>query len=132
MPEPHAKIEVKLAPSGRKIQITPGLSVQPAPLSALPAFALIEWTRVGDGKYEPRLVTADEWVNMSDDMETRIGLKVSANTLKRLGRAGFIRLRRPVPAQYQLHIGSLIEHLENCEEEDFWTEANVRKYMEAL
>ena len=65
-------------------------------------------------------------------METRIGLKVSANTLKRLGRAGFIRLRRPVPAQYQLHIGSLIEHLENCEEEDFWTEANVRKYMEAL
>ena len=123
--------QIRLVPSGKTIQITPGLAIQPAPLAAVPAFGVIEWHRHADGRFEPRLVTKDEWFALADDMFAKLGLSISRETLIRLGRSGFIRLRRPTPGLIEVNLESLITHFENCEEEDFWTEERIEQYREA-
>jgi hypothetical protein len=118
---------------GQPIRITPDLAVLPhAPLAAVPAFGLVEWVRTADGKFEARLITHDQWIALSRYPADQIGLPISRDTLLRLGRAGFIRMRRPTPFEWQYHLGSLIEHLEAAEEEDFWDETNIKRYREAL
>ncbi len=123
---------VKVLPSLKTIQITPGLAVQPVPLAAVPAFGVVEWHRRPDGSFEPKLVSHDEWVGLSDMMTDKIGVSISRETLIRLGRAGFIRLRRPTPGLIEVHIGSLIDHFESVEDEEFWTPERTRQYREAL
>ena len=65
-------------------------------------------------------------------MTDKIGVSISRETLIRLGRAGFIRLRRPTPGLIEVHIGSLIDHFESVEDEEFWTPERTRQYREAL
>ena len=123
---------VRLIPTGKLIRITPGLAIQPAPLAAVPAFGVVEWHRRADGTFDAKLVTQDEWVALSDDMATKLGLAIGRDTIIKLGRAGFIRLRRPTPFIIELNVRSLIEHCEAVEEEDFWTDERIEQYREAL
>jgi len=123
---------VRVITNGKTIQITPGLSVQPAPLAAVPAFGVVEWTRLADGRFEPKLLVHSEWFKLTRDPSKQLGLPVSRDTLLRLGRAGFIQLRRFTPFEIQVNLQSLIEHLENCEEDDFWTPERIEQYREAL
>jgi hypothetical protein len=79
-----------------------------------------------------RLLKQDAWVQVTDATESVDGIPLSRSTLLRLGRAGFIRLRRITPLSIQVHLGSLLDHLEAVEDPEFWDERNNRKYREAL
>jgi hypothetical protein len=127
-----AQSTVRVFPSGQTIRITPGLEIQPAPIAAVPAFAVVEWISKPDGTFRPQLTTHAEWISLTDEQQSIPGIPASRSTLLRLGRAGFVKLRRITPLWVQIHLPSLIEHLENCEDPEFWDDKRTERYRRAL
>lgn len=105
-----------------------------------PRYMLCEAVPLGAGTYRfvPRPVL--EWMGLSQTALAKVGITLSGTTLRRLGRAGFIRVRPISPNRYEFNFASWLEHCRRVEAdpEEFWDTPDVRgktnrqRYLEAL
>ncbi|WP_414664892.1 hypothetical protein [Horticoccus sp. 23ND18S-11] len=132
--------------SGARFEVAPGKRIPvpalPGPAEATPLrYVLAEVVPLGGGTFRlvPRPVM--EWMGLSQAALAKVGITLSENTLRRLGRAGFIRVRPVSPNRYEFNFTSWLEHCRRVEAdpEEFWDRrendkgrTNREKYLAAL
>lgn len=108
------------------VEIAPGETFGLAPASPeslkAPSFAICRMMRLGNGDYRPVPVEWAEWVNLREGVAEKLGSRLSRQTLHRLWRNGYIQMRQPSPQVVELHLGSLIDHLQAVRNDPaFWS-----------
>jgi hypothetical protein len=123
------RISCRLVKTGDTVEIAPGQETDVSvPRSAVPQYGFVKLMRQGDGSYLPVLKTWSETIRLRESTPTDLGLDISYMTLKRLIVAGFIRGRLIAPDTCLLDLASLYEHIERCQDFEFWTEENRAEY----
>ncbi len=128
--------------TGITAEVAPGKRITIAEPEPLPRYVIAEAVPLGGGTYRivPRLAT--NWISLSQGSLARLGITLSENTMRRLGRAGFIRIRAISPARYEFELQSWFQHCAATEaDEEFWSRevpthagkrTNLARYQEAL
>lgn len=107
------------APSGALVQVAPGKWA--AKGGPDPEIILAEVFRHPDGTLGFRPSGEGRWVKLTPRVGELLGFEGQLHTVRRLARAGFVRLAHPSPDVYQLNLDSWFDHLRNTEEDpDFW------------
>lgn len=98
----------------------------------LPQEMLCTVVPIGGGEFKLRPIM-HEWVQFSERTLAALNLGSQYQTLRRLGRAGFIRFRKISPNVLQVHLPSLMDHLAAMEADpDFWdSEAEMDRWRKA-
>lgn len=124
-----ARIQCRLVKTGDTVEIAPEHQTEVSiPREAVPQYGVVKLMRQGDGSYIPVLKTWNETIRMREDTPYHLGLDISYMTLKRLIAAGFIRGRLIAPDTCLLDLASLYEHIEKCQDFEFWTPARRAEY----
>jgi hypothetical protein len=130
---PKAALPVTLLPGGRTILSAPGaitskvLALSP---EQAPPCGIFRWQAVGDGTFRPIARIHEQFVDLQVAVEA---LGIPRDTLRRLIDAGFVKGRKPSPMRRQVNLSSLSDHLDAVERDpDFWTEARIKQFAEAL
>ena len=102
-------------------QVAPGVWAPAAPGTLADETTLCEWVRLsGDpATYRPRPL--GRMAKIGRKLEGALG--VSAETVKRLGAAGFVVVTQPSPGVWLLDLDSWVKHLEATDPDeapDFW------------
>lgn len=138
---PH-RVPLLGARAGVGVQVAPDKRITLHDTEPLERLCVAELIPIGGGTYRvvPRLATT--WVRFSRDRLLKLGIELSENTMQRLGRAGFIRIRQPSPSSYEFDFQSWLNHCAQVEADpEFWekkvnTGAGIRtnrqRYLEAL
>lgn len=119
-----------LLPSGRSIEVAPGQKIVPLTPELAPSVGIFHWQAMGDNTFRPTARVHEQHMNLPL-AEKAFGL--DRCTLRRLILAGFVIGRKPSPNLWQVNASSLARHIEAVESDpDFWTDARIKKYAEAL
>lgn len=128
-----ARLPVTLLPGGKQIAPAPGaltgkvLALAP---EHAPTHGIFRWQAAGDGTFKPVARIHDQFVDLQIAEDA---LGVPRFTLRRLILAGFVAGRKPSPSRWQVNIVSLSDHLATVESDpDFWTDARIKQFAEAL
>ncbi|MBI5770870.1 MAG: hypothetical protein HZA93_24040 [Verrucomicrobia bacterium] len=134
------------APKLPLVEIAPGKVCPPPVLPATgPGYTIAEVVPLGGGAFRLQPRPAIEWLGMTQSALRRVGITLSENTLRRLGRAGFIQVRPISPNRYEFNWQSWLAHCAAVESdpEGFWDAredlgggrkgpTNREKYLKAL
>lgn len=120
------------------VQVAPGMW-RPIGALAPPDLVLARFQERGNGVYE--LVPAcEQWVRLCPKVARLLGFAGKFETLRRLGRAGFIEIIYPAPSTAMLNLASWWGHLARVAEDvdGFWNAqtkqgaAHLKVYRENL
>lgn len=127
------------------IEVAPGRKLEFSDPDPAPRYFLMELVPLGGATYRAIPRPLKEWMGLSQASLARVGITLSENTLRRLGRAGFIRVRPISPNRYEFNYQSWLEHCRRVEAdaEEFWERredlgggrlgrSNREKYLDAL
>lgn len=133
------------AKPGVAVEVAPGKKLEFTDSDPAPRYCLMELVPLGGATYRAIPRPLKEWMGLSQASLARVGITLSENTLRRLGRAGFIRVRPISPNRYEFNYQSWLEHCRRVESdaEEFWDRrddlgggrkgrSNREKYLEAL
>ncbi len=106
---------------GVACEVAPGKKVELHEGDPLPRFVLAEMVPTGRGEYRvvPRPLV--EWMSLSQVALERLGITLSENTMRRLGRAGFIETRQVSPSRIEFNVQSWFAHCERVRDPEFWS-----------
>lgn len=127
-------VEIPLgpAPDGTLVQVAPGKwSMRGAPD---PEHIIAEVFRHGDGTLGFRPAGYGRMAKLCSLTGALIGFPGQLETIRRLGRAAFIRLYHPSPSVYLLDLDSWFAHLDLTQDDpDFWDPEgpNLKTYLMA-
>ena len=125
--------QILILPIGVKVKVTPGEEVYPWPNHLpVPRLGVFEWEPDPDGRYRAVFRTQSIWVRMREKVTEEYGLGITYQSLRRLMIAGFVESRQLTPGQFALNLQSFYKHCEKARDPEFWTGANLKRYMEAL
>lgn len=117
------------------LEVAPGkpLATAPGVFPRLPAperltHMLCEVVPLGGGTFRLKPRPMLDWVGLSRDSLDALGISLSESTLRRLGRAGFIRIRPISPSRYEFNVTSFLDHCRAVEAdpEEFWHRPDAR------
>lgn len=134
MPPTPRKDLVTVYPTGIKIRISPDETVADWPdhIPVPSRIGVFEWSAQADGAYKPKIRLQNKMVKMSLDVPEELGLGCSYKTLRRLMIAGFVASEQVSPGQYAFDLQSFYQHRAKVRADpEFWTGANLRRFMEA-
>jgi hypothetical protein len=142
---PGAALFVIGAKPGVAVEIAPGRKLEFTDADPAPRYCLMELIPLGGATYRAIPRPLKEWMGLSQASLARVGITLSENTLRRLGRAGFIRVRPISPNRYEFNYQSWLDHCRRVEAdaEEFWERreklpggreglSNREKYLAAL
>lgn len=112
------------------IRVAPQRWVPKRPGGEPPVAIIADFVRNADGTFrlEPR--KHEKMVPLTYEVARSLGMS-GTNTLRRLGRCGFIELVKVAPGRYLLNIQSWYNHLRRCAEDpEFWEGKNYEHYKE--
>jgi hypothetical protein len=120
------------------VEIAPGKKVAVRDADPLPRYVIAEMVPVGAGNYRliPRVL--NEWMSISQGSLAKLGITLSENTMRRLGRADFFEVRQISPNRYEFNLQSWFAHAEKARDPEFWDakdghgKTNRQKYVESL
>lgn len=119
-------------PGGKLIQVAPGKwAMRGGPD---PEYVLAEVFRHADGTLGLRPADEGRCARLTGDLGQMLGFPGQLHTVRRLARAGFVRMPQPSPCVYMLDLDSWFQHLHETEDDpDFWDPdgPNLRKYLMA-
>lgn len=118
--------------AGRLVQVAPGRWA--ARGGPDPEYILAEVFRHADGTLGFRPSGEGRFVKLTPRVGELLGFSGQLNTIRRLARAGFIRMPQPSPCVYMLELDSWFEHMRATEEDpDFWAPEgkHMRQYLMA-
>lgn len=120
------------ATAARMVQVAPGRYV-PTKEGDAPDFTFARWSKKANGEYE-LLPEATRLVRLTGELIRQLGFAGRADTLFRLGRAGFIEVVKVSPQAAMINLDSWFNHVRRCAEDpEFWeTEENRDEYRKAL
>lgn len=125
MPQPSAPHLKEIRPllgarPGVNVEVAPGHKAEIRDADPLPRYVLAELVPLGGGQYRvvPRPLV--EWMSLSQGALDRLGITVSENTMRRLGRAGFIQVRQVSPSRVEFNVQSWFAHCERVQDLEFW------------
>jgi hypothetical protein len=114
------------------VEVTPGRWARRRP-GKLPGHVVCRALDNGDGtvRFEP---LPEKMVKITPEVTTALGLGRRADTLHRLGRAGFVEVLFPSPNLALLNVDSYMNHLRRVSEDgEFWArKANLEAYRAVL
>jgi hypothetical protein len=128
-----AEIPVREAPDGSLTQVAPGKWAASAK-GEDPEHIIAEVFRHADGTLGFRPSGYGRMAKICSATGALLGFQGQLETIRRLGRAGFVRLCHPSPSVYLLDLDSWFAHLDQTEEDpDLWDAggANLRRYLMA-
>jgi hypothetical protein len=114
------------------VQIAPGKWKTQG--GADPEYVLAEVFRYADGSLGLRPAGEGRCVRLTWQVGQLLGFPGQLHTVRRLARAGFVRMPQPSPGVHMLDLDSWYAHLRVTEEDpDFWDPKgpNVRRYLMA-
>lgn len=132
MEEKKESVPVVGAKPGTKIEIAPGQTVAPIDIADVEQVAIADIVPQGDGTFRAVARLSRRWLAVSPRTLRRLGIDHSPTTLHRLIRAGFVRGRQPSPRVYEFELESYLEHLQACEDPEFWTEQRREFYRQSI
>lgn len=125
---------MRAAPTVREITVwaTPDAPTRLSmPGGRPPEFAICRLVKVREGVFHLEPLTLDLWLKMKPDFCHSLGIELSDDTLKRLGRAGFVSMRHVAPQVILINVQSLLKHLEESKDSRFWTRERRLQYLQA-
>jgi hypothetical protein len=123
---------------GVTVEAAPGKKLELRESDPLPRYCIAENVPLGGGTYRVIPRPLIDWLSLSQGSLDRLGIGLSENTMRRLGRAEFIKVRQISPSRYEFNFQSWLEHCARCEDPEFWDtedskkKTNRAKYLEAL
>jgi hypothetical protein len=114
------------------VQVAPGRWA-PRPGRKAPDMTLATWQQNADGTYTPTPMT-ERMVKLTRKLTTLLGFPGQFETIRRLGRAGYVECIKLTPHIYMLNLDSWFGHMRRCAEDpDFWDAdgKNLRAYRQA-
>ncbi len=94
---------------------------------------VFDWEPQESGNYRPVVRLHSKLVRMKATITEELGLGITYTSLRRLMLAGFVRSQQVTPGQFAFDLQSYFRHLANVKvDPEFWSGANLRKYMEAI
>jgi hypothetical protein len=132
--DPRLPINQRLIEATRPdmIQVAPGRWA-PRPGRKAPDVTLATWQANADGTYTPTPI-CERMVKLTRKLTTMLGFPGQFETIRRLGRAGYVECIKLTPHIYMLNLDSWFGHLRRCAEDpDFWDQdgKNLRAYKQA-
>lgn len=128
----HQPPAINQEPSGTLVQVAPGKwAMRGGPD---PEYILAEVFRHPDGTLGFRPSGEGRFVKLTPHVGELLGFAGQLHTIRRLARAGFIRMPQPSPCVYMLELDSWFEHMRTTEDDpDFWDPEgeNLKKYLMA-
>lgn len=126
------------AKPGVTVEIAPGKKIELRESDPLPRFCIAEMVPMGGGTYRvvPRPLVV--WQSLSQVSLSRLGITLSENTMRRLGRGKFIELRQISPSRFEFNFQSWVDHCTRCSDPEFWhtkdakKRTNLDRYKETL
>lgn len=119
-------------PGGKLVQVAPGRwAMRGGPD---PEYILAEVFRHADGTLGFRPSGEGRYVKLSARLGEMLGFPGQLHTIRRLARAGFIRMPQPSPSVYLLDLDSWFAHMAATEDDpEFWAPEgkNLRRYRMA-
>ena len=119
-------------PAGKLVQVAPGKwAMKNGPD---PEYILAEVFRHPDGTLGLRPADEGRCVRLTWQVGEMLGFPGQLHTVRRLARAGFVRMPQPSPGVHLLDLDSWYKHLHETEAEpEFWDPEgdNLRRYLMA-
>lgn len=131
-PQACAPLPPAPPPEGKLVQVAPGKWASKG--GPDPEYVLAEVFRHADGTLGLRPADEGRCARLTADLGHMLGFPGQLHTVRRLARAGFIRMPQPSPGCYLLDLDSWYRHLRETEEDtDFWDPdgPNLRRYLMA-
>jgi hypothetical protein len=121
-PSPQPRVlPVEIAP-----RVLAGAAERALPGPVLPRCAIVTFSQNDRGDLVARELDWTEWLPVRNDRLAELGIRLSQQTILRLGYNGYIRLRRPAPQTHEFHLGSLRAHLKRVESDlGFWQRRTI-------
>lgn len=86
-----------------------------------PPFAICRMRRLANGDIRPEPVEWGDWVPLKDEWLTKLGIKISRQTVYRLAYNDYVQIRRVSPCILELNLASLVDHLRKVQDDpEFW------------
>lgn len=126
--------DLKRAVRPAMAEVAPGKFVPMAPRGRAPEVALCVWHQNEDGTHTPRPIN-QRMVRLDRELARLLGFQNGYNTLRRLGRAGYVELIAAAPHCTMINLDSWFNHLRRCAEDpEFWSaqKNNLREYRKAI
>jgi hypothetical protein len=116
-------------------EIAPGQTIRTkVPRECLTAYGLVRLNKQPNGNRVPDLKTWQQYVRLTDDLPSRLGLDIDSDTLRVLCYAGFVKASRPTPFVTLVDVQSLLDHIEATSGDNaaaWWTEERRIQYRTA-
>ena len=106
---------------GLTVEAIPGRRIELRDPEPLDRHCIAELVPLGGGTYRvvPRLATI--WLRFARDVVGKLGIGISGSTMRRLGEAGFIKIRQISPSCYEFDYASWLAHCAAVEADpEFW------------
>lgn len=126
------KLIVVGARAGTLIEVAPGQKIAALKIDQIERVALADILPQGDGTFRAVARVARRWLIVSPRNLRQLGSDHSVATLQRLIKAGFVKGRQPSPRVNEFDLMSYLEHLERCEDPEFWTERRRELYKQSI
>ena len=117
-PEARSRDALRVIGSRAAVQIPPGAKVAPAPLEAMPQFAIARWEAQGGNLYAAVVRPWPQWVPVNGQLLRAVNKP--RKTFLRLLEAGLVKSRRPTPHTREVEVESLVAYLEGCQDPEYW------------
>ena len=114
------------------VQVAPGRWA-PRPGRKVPDMTVATWQPNPDGTFSP-VPVCERMVKLTRKLTSMLGFPGQFETMRRLGRAGYIECIKATPHIYMLNLDSWYGHLRRCAEDpEFWDPdgKNLRAYKQA-
>lgn len=114
------------------VQVAPG-KFAPRPGRKVPDMTVATWQANADGTYSA-VPVCERMVKLTRKLSSTLGFPGQFETMRRLGRAGYIECIKATPHIYMLNLDSWYGHLRRCAEDpEFWDPdgKNLRAYKQA-
>jgi len=116
----------------RIIEIAPGQTLPRVELAQhVPAFGIVRMRRETNGQLTPLLRTWEPEVRLTKDLPEQLGLELDYRTLSRLAASGSALLDKPAPRLTLISIPSLVAHMDECADPEFWTPERTARFNAA-
>lgn len=121
------------------VEVAPGTRVLPPDLRRVPSVCVTElvWHNVTfkDGRSGRALVPVDRvhdrWMRLSE-IESRLHLGISAEVIQKLFYGAFIIGARPGPDNILIDVISLLTHIEETADPDYWNKERRQQYRDGV
>lgn len=117
---------------GTMVEIVPGKKIAALDISQIERVAIADILPQGDGTFRAVARVTSRWLSVTPRNLRKLGSDHSVRTVQRLIKAGFVRGRQPSPRVNEFDLLSYLEHLEACEDPEFWTEHRRELYRRSI